>query len=123
MAPLTSSSSSRIVREQERDGGNIADPQKRTSIIMLVLGDGACFKTIYLSFQYDSYACSCKERKKYPNYTISTMNILSDTVVIIKQHIEKKKRILTCVISAISRIARMTKKSAVFVKRYMSLFG
>jgi len=49
MAPLTSSSSSRIVREQERDGGNIADPQKRTSITMLVLGDEGVGKSSLIS--------------------------------------------------------------------------
>lgn len=32
------------------------------------------------------------------------------TLVIIEQHIEKKKRILTCVISAILSAAQMTKK-------------
>ena len=41
----SSSSSSRNVQQLKDDGRNV-DPEKRTSITMLVLGDGAC---VYLN--------------------------------------------------------------------------
>lgn len=64
----------------------------------------------YLLFQFDSYyTCSCKkERKKERKFEIK--HRVWYTLVIIEQHIEKKKRILTCVISAILSATQMTKK-------------
>jgi hypothetical protein len=49
-----------------------------------------------------------KERKKERKFEIK--HRVWYTLVIIEQHIEKKKRILTCVISAILSAAQMTKK-------------
>ena len=64
------------------------------------------------------YTCSCRERKK----VMSKLHYIDDkylvwySIVIIKQHIEKKKkRVLPCVISATSRVAPTRKENVQYL--------